>query len=124
MKCDFCGSNMSLEDERCPHCGQLNPHAQQHIKDMEHYQDEYNRTRRGVYSDLGQYKDTVVRIVIIAVLVIGIVVMWVISQEAYSIHRSVLERKADAKLNSIQLCWMNIWNRRTILLLINSVGTR
>lgn len=85
---------MSLEDEKCPHCGQLNSHAQQHIKDMEHYKGEFNRTRWDVYSTVGTYKTTAVRAVIIAVLFIVIVILWIVSSNAYSIYRSIREKDA------------------------------
>lgn len=98
MKCEFCKGNMSLEDEKCPHCGQMNPHAQQHIKDMERYKGEFDRTRGDVYSTVGKYKSTAVRIIIIAVLVICIVILWIVSANGYSIHRSVQEK--DAKRNA------------------------
>lgn len=94
MKCEFCKGNMSLEDEKCPHCGQINPHAQQHIKDMEHYKGEFDRTRWDVYTTVGMYKENAIRIIIIAALVICIVILWIISANGYSIHRSFQEKNA------------------------------
>lgn len=85
---------MSLEDEKCPHCGELNPNAQQHIKDMKHYKGEFDRTRWDVYSTVGKYKQMTVRIVLIAVLIVCIGITWLVSTNAYSIRRNMLERES------------------------------
>ena len=37
MKCKYCGYNISLEEEYCPHCGNKNEEAAKHIADMEQY---------------------------------------------------------------------------------------
>ena len=55
MKCEFCNGNMSLEDLHCPHCGQINKHAQQHIRDMQRYQGEFNETKEDVITVTQKY---------------------------------------------------------------------
>lgn len=97
MKCDFCGQPLSLEEEYCEHCGQINPHAQQHIRDMRHYKGEFENTKRGVYALTGVYKDITVRAVIITALVVLIVVMLYLYENVYGLHRDYL--RSDAKRN-------------------------
>lgn len=97
MKCDFCGQSLSLEEEVCSHCGQPNPHAQKHIRDMKHYKGEFESTRRGVYAATGTYKEVTVRAIIIAVLVVLIAVMLYLYDNVYGLHLDYLE--ADAKRN-------------------------
>lgn len=97
MKCDFCGQSLSLEEEYCAHCGQMNPHAQQHIRDMRHYKGEFENTKRGVYALTGVYKDITVRAVIITALVVLIFVMLYLYENVYSLWNDYLER--DAKRN-------------------------
>lgn len=97
MKCEYCSGNMSLEDERCPHCGQLNKHAQQHIKDMKHYKGEFEQTREGVYKSTKGYTQVTVRIIIIAVLVIVMVLLGVLRYNAWSFRRMLMT--SDAKRN-------------------------
>lgn len=97
MKCEYCGGNMSLEDERCPHCGQLNKHAQQHIKDMKHYKGEFEQTREGVYESTRKYTQATVRMIIIAVLVIVIVILGVVYSNVWSFGRMIAQ--SDAKRN-------------------------
>lgn len=98
MKCSFCGQPLALEEEFCAHCGQMNPHAQQHIRDMKHYKGEFENTKQGVYAATGRYKAVTVRVVIIAVLVVLIAVMLFLYNNAYGMYFDVL--RMDAKRNA------------------------
>jgi len=86
MKCSFCGQSLSLEEEFCAHCGQMNPHAQQHIQDMKHYKGEFENTKQGVYAATGRYKAVTARVVIIAVLVVLIAIMLCLYNAVYDIY--------------------------------------
>ena len=66
MKCEFCGGTLSLEEEYCPHCGQANKHAKQHIKDMRHYQGKFENTEKYVRNKATTYSEVSVRAIIIA----------------------------------------------------------
>lgn len=90
MKCEFCGADLSLEAEVCPHCGQLNKHAQQHIRDMKRYHGEFENTKKGVYSVTKKYTAVTVRIVIIAVLVVVTAILFFVYSEAYSIRGDIM----------------------------------
>ena len=98
MKCEKCGGNLTLEDVVCPHCEALNEHAVQHIRDMNRYKKDYEGTKRQVYSVTQKYAGFSVRMIIIAVLIVLIVVCGVLSGEAYSIRRKIMQ--ADAKKNA------------------------
>lgn len=97
MKCEFCGGDLSLEAESCPHCGQLNKHAQQHIKDMKLYRREFESTKKGVYSATKKYTEVTVRMVIITVMVVLIVALGIIYSNIYSIHRDVQRSLASRR---------------------------
>ena len=95
MKCEFCNGNMSLEDLHCPHCGQLNKHAQQHIKAMKRYQGEFNETKEDVITVTKKYSQITVRCIIIVVLLIAVIVTAVLGSNAYSICRSMNRKAAE-----------------------------
>lgn len=95
MKCEFCNGNMSLEDLHCPHCGQINKHAQQHIRDMQRYQGEFNETKEDVITVTQKYSQITVRCIIIVVLLIVSIVMVVLGSNAYSICRSMNRKSAE-----------------------------
>lgn len=97
MKCEFCGGDLSLEAEVCPHCGQLNKHAQQHIKDMKRYHGEFENTKKGVYSVAKKYTGVTVRCIIITVMVVLIVLLWLLYDNAYRIKRDILRNQASKK---------------------------
>lgn len=95
MKCPYCGGNLSLEDEVCPHCGRLNEQSRQHVKDMQHYKGEFEHTKKHVYIATSQYTKVVVRVVIIAVLVLAIIALFILGGRAYSVRRIVEEHRAE-----------------------------
>lgn len=88
MKCEYCMGTLSLEDEYCPHCGQPNKHAKQHIKDMKRYQSEFENTRQYVYEKAGRYTDTTVRVIVIAILIVLIMATFLIGANSWSIRSS------------------------------------
>lgn len=48
MKCQYCGSNLGIEDEVCPYCGKVNEQAASHQAVMKEYRDEYEKTKTDV----------------------------------------------------------------------------
>lgn len=98
MKCDFCGTNMSLEDAACPFCGKLNTQAQQHIKDMERYKGAFESTQSDVYSVTKKYTGITVRAIVIAVLVVLFVVVTIFSDAGYSIKESFMRMDANRRV--------------------------
>ena len=45
MKCEYCGSNLTIEDAVCPYCGKPNAQAGGHRALMKKYRDRYERTK-------------------------------------------------------------------------------
>lgn len=97
MKCQYCGGNLSLEAEKCPHCGKINIHAQQHIKDMRDYQDAFADTQSDVYRVARNHSGIAVRAVIISVLLLLIVTMIFCNAQMYSIKYDLRESEANRK---------------------------
>lgn len=95
MKCKHCGNHLSLEDEVCPYCGNVNEHARQHIKDMKHYKGEFEHTKKNVYTVTKRYTSVTVRVAAIAILLIGIMVLLIVSGRSYEIRRRIEQYKAD-----------------------------
>ncbi len=69
MKCEFCGSNLQIEDEICPYCGKPNPHYIKHRQDMQAFQTDYQSTKQEVLAHVSKLNQRTVHITIIAVLV-------------------------------------------------------
>ena len=95
MKCEYCNGTLSFEEEYCPHCGQRNKHAQQHIKDMLHYQGEFETTKKDIHETTKGYSRNMVQLVMITVLVILAVVMIFVSANAYSFCFDYMDKKAE-----------------------------
>lgn len=97
MKCSHCGGTVSLEDERCPHCGQLNEHAQKHIEDMRRYKGEFEHTKKHVYERTRLFTQVTVRVIVLAVLVILAVGLYLLEDNAYAIRRIIQTSSAERK---------------------------
>ena len=48
MKCKFCGSNLGIEDEFCPHCGKPNDQFEGNRAEMKEYKEEFEKTKEEV----------------------------------------------------------------------------
>ena len=45
MKCSNCGSNLQIEDSKCPYCGSMNPYFEKHREEMFRYKKDYEKTK-------------------------------------------------------------------------------
>ncbi len=100
MKCKFCGGNLSLEDEYCPHCGMVNEQARQHIRDMRRYKGDYEHTKKDVYEAARRHTRTTVQVVTIAILFITAVFLVIVGSKAYSLRRSLEQGRAERNAQS------------------------
>lgn len=80
MKCQYCGNNIGIEDEVCPHCGKENTQAAKHIADMQKYKEDYDKTKDNVIKKSTKFNDRTARIAIIALMIMIVAVMLVISR--------------------------------------------
>ncbi len=94
MKCEYCGGNLSLENEYCPFCGQPNRHAKQHIRDMKHFRGEFENTKKYVHDKTAGYTEVTVRAVIIAVLAVLVIGSFALGAKAWDITWSLNKNRA------------------------------
>ncbi len=87
MKCKNCGAELNLEDPYCRYCGAPNEFAQQHIRDMQHYQGDFEETKADVYRKNNSSAGIAVRIIITAVLCLAIIITWMLGGSSYSVYR-------------------------------------
>lgn len=100
MKCSHCGGSLTLKDEYCPHCGQLNEQSVQHIRDMKHYEGQFKETKQGVWARLWKYQGVSVRVVVLAVMAILIIAAWLANDNLYSIERSIINARSARNVES------------------------
>ena len=74
-----------MEAEVCPHCGQINRQAKQHVEDMKRYQGAFADTQKDVYTTVRKYSDITVRVIIIAVLVVILAILMLVKANSFSI---------------------------------------
>ncbi len=94
MKCEQCGGNLTLEDVVCPYCEAVNPHAIQHIREMNRYKKEFEGTQKEVYSATRSYAGITARVIVLTVLIILTIICGVLGGEISSIRRNYLEKQA------------------------------
>ncbi len=69
MKCKHCGSNLNIEDRYCPYCGEPNPYAVRHQKEMDRYDRDYQETKKDVLEQSTRFNRRTVRVTIIAIMI-------------------------------------------------------
>lgn len=109
MKCNNCGSDMSIEDVKCRHCGTDNPYYKKHRADMRRYKEKFEKTRSDVYEKTGHFTKATVKITAIAILItLNLIVLFVFI-DAWNISFSITKfqrgHQADehrAKLSELE----------------------
>lgn len=89
MKCDYCGSNLTIDDKVCPYCHQPNKHYVKHRQDMFHYETDYQNTKSEVYEKAGKTSRRAARIAVLAVMVMLVLGAVVVNVYVWDIRRAV-----------------------------------
>lgn len=85
MKCESCGSPLSLEQKFCPYCGKENMQATQHVQDMERYHGEFESTKSHVYGKTKSVASNAVKGVVISLLFLVIVFLFYTAVASYEV---------------------------------------
>lgn len=96
MKCQHCGSNLNIEDNICPYCGQPNPFAEKHQEAMRRFEKDYESTKRDVLEQSSRFSRHTVRITILAVMVALIAAAVILLIKADDIRWWRQERSVEA----------------------------
>lgn len=96
MKCQYCGNNLGLEEEFCPHCGKVNSQAAQHVADMKNNKEDYDQTKENVIKKSTKFNARTARLAIIAVMVLVASVML-----AITLNYADVEKRIDRKEQKI-----------------------
>lgn len=94
MKCKYCGAEISLEENICSYCGQPNEQALKHVRDMEHFKKRYERTEKDVVGRTKGFAAITARAVILTALIIATIIVYFISENAYSMPENARRKKA------------------------------
>jgi len=95
MKCKYCGAEVGLEENFCSYCGKPNDQALRHSQDMANYHRRYAATEAAVVSKTRHYSQIILRAVLILVILIATIVMYVVTENAYSIPEATRRREAE-----------------------------
>ena len=97
MKCLGCGSNLTIDDEKCPFCGIDNPFAVKHRKEMRHFKKEFNKTKQEVMQKSSRVNYWAVKITLIAVLVaMNLGILFLITH-MYDFYHFFKEREIESE---------------------------
>lgn len=101
MKCPTCGANLQIEDEKCSFCGNPNPFAVKHRRDMKHYHMEFQKTKTEVEQKTTRFTFVMVRVtVIIALIVLTAGVTYLKEEGYYRIQAEQIRRDIEKNRES------------------------
>ncbi len=105
MKCPNCGSNLTIDDEKCSFCGDANPFAVKHRKEMRRFTKEFNQTKQEVMQKSARVNYWSAKIALIAVMVALNLIMIFIINHSYDVQYMLREKEieADYFLHKVQL---------------------
>lgn len=69
IKCDNCGTRISLETLRCPTCNQVNLVAKEHFEELAIYNDKYKKALSSLHRYTAEYRGYITRILLCGLLV-------------------------------------------------------
>ncbi len=74
MKCQYCGSNLNIEDKVCPYCGKLNEQAAGYQAVMDEYRSEYEKTQADAKVK-SRSAGRIGRLIVIGLMLVATVIM-------------------------------------------------
>lgn len=104
MKCKACNAPLSIEDEKCPYCGTMNPEAVKHRQDMKRFTGEFLQTRSSVLRTASENAGKSMRIVILCVMAVLVILSFAFLANSWNIASAVTKWQAAA--NSSKYCAM------------------
>ncbi len=96
MKCKFCGSNLGIEDEFCPHCGKPNDQFEGNRREMKEYKKELEDTKKEAKAS-SKKNSRLGRIIVIGVLA-SIIIAMLIGIHNYS-DFDIRERNKNKRID-------------------------
>ncbi len=99
MKCKYCGSSLTIDDERCPYCGADNPFAVKHRKEMKYFKKQFQKTKESVIEKNNYFHGWTARITVIAVLVALNVILLFMTVNAWEIRSFIENGRIERNLN-------------------------
>jgi len=99
-QCPFCGGTLTVYGDFCPHCGSKKQQFQEHREKMNAYQNEFESTKEGVVKENRRDSKKAGAIATLAVLVALILVMIVMTANAYGIGKIISSNQTMKKANS------------------------
>lgn len=98
MKCEYCAGNLSIENERCPHCDAPNPYFKAHRQDMADYAKRFADTEKDVVKKTNKYTKNTFNIAVCAVLVavIAILILLVIRADDIAYNKQYRKNTKNA----------------------------
>jgi hypothetical protein len=92
MKCEKCGSEISINDKYCPSCGALNDIGASHIDDMKRFEKRFSNTENVVRNKSDWFVKYITPMVVLLVsAVIFVVLATFMADSGYSISRKRIE---------------------------------
>ena len=100
-KCIFCGANIDIKADVCPHCGMKKVQFEQHREDMHRFSADYEKTKEEAVNRNVRFTSRVTYALIISVLVAACLLVALAITQNNQIFRVVNKRKNEGNYNTV-----------------------
>ena len=96
MKCQYCGGDISLQDQICPHCGRVQEKAVRYEEEMQRFEEAFEDTRQEVLSrSVSNTRGIAIRLIVIVALIIASI--WCAAHaDSWSVRNARRTREANS----------------------------
>lgn len=106
VNCKNCGAPLSLNDVKCPHCGTLNPEAQEHVNKLEKINRDYEKTKFEVVNEVKKSKRGYNLLIVLIMLMLANLLLIPFHTASYEIAEKIAasryaKEEVMAKINEL-----------------------
>ena len=103
VNCKKCGAPLSLDQEKCPYCGEVNEEAREHLQKLAKLDKDYKKTKQEVISEVKKTKKGYNLLVLLIMLLLANLVLIPFWGASYEIAEKVAVSDKDVNEVKAQL---------------------
>ncbi|MBR4422049.1 MAG: hypothetical protein IKS69_05900 [Erysipelotrichaceae bacterium] len=103
VNCKKCGAPLSLEQEKCPYCGEINEEAREHLRKLAKLDKDYKKTRQEVITEVKKTKSGYNLLIVLVMLLLANLILIPFWGASYEIAEKIAVSDKDVSEVKAQL---------------------